>query len=133
MTPPLPPSHGSLLLKANVAVIGVAVLCLAFAAPVAYGCSGPVGLRAAVPADATCCLGAIGSLCVSPWLRSPSRMLIATLVGMSTRLGVSLSAATVIQLTGGPLAEAGFVYYLLLFYMVTLIVETVVVVRLWST
>jgi len=44
-------------------------------------------------------------------------------------MGVALAAVLVVQLGGGPLAEAGFVYYLLMFYSVTLAAETVAVVR----
>lgn len=44
-------------------------------------------------------------------------------------MGVALAAALTVQLVGGPLAEAGFVYYLLMFYSVTLAAETVVMVR----
>ncbi len=110
-------------------VFGAAAVCLALAGPVAYCWSGGIGLEAAALASGCCCAGALGTLCVAPWLRAPHHLLASVLVGMAVRMGVALAAAVVVQLGGGPLAEAGFVYYLLMFYLVTLAVETAVVVR----
>ena len=45
---------------------------------------------------------------------------------MRLRMGENIRiVAVAIQFRGGPLAEAGFLYYLLVFYPVTLVVETV--------
>ena len=43
---------------------------------------------------------------------------------MTIRMGVPLSAALAVFFLGGPLADAGFLYYVVLFYPVTLIAET---------
>jgi hypothetical protein len=45
--------------------------------------------------------------------------------GMIARMGIPLLACLLVYWRGGPLAQAGFVYYLLAFYFVTLIVQTV--------
>jgi len=43
---------------------------------------------------------------------------------MLIRMGIPLAAALLVFLRGGPLADAGFLYYLVLFYPVTLTAET---------
>jgi hypothetical protein len=111
------------------AVFGSAAVCLALAGPVVFYRSGGIGFEAAALAIGCCCIGALGTLCVAPWLRAPHHLLASVLVGMAVRMGVALAAAVVVQLRGGPLVEVGFVYYLLMFYLVTLAVETAVVVR----
>ena len=45
-------------------------------------------------------------------------------LGMALRLGTPLALAVACEILGGPLADAGFVYYLLGFYSVTLTLET---------
>ena len=51
-----------------------------------------------------------------------------SLLGMFPRMGIPLAVCMVVYLQGGRLAEAGFVYYILVFYFVTLVVETVLLV-----
>ena len=53
---------------------------------------------------------------------------IQVLLGMSPRMGIPLAAFLVVHVKGGPLAENGFVYYILTFYLVTLAVETFLLV-----
>ena len=88
-----------------------------------------VGLAAAALASGCCCVGALGAIGVAFWLRGPRHLLALVLVGMGVRMGVALAAALIVQLGGGPLVDAGFVYYLLMFYLVTLAVETTAAVR----
>jgi hypothetical protein len=116
-------------LRVFVAVIVAAVACLAVGGPVAYWLSGKSGLAAAALASGCCCVGALGALGVALWLRGPRYLLASVLVGMGVRMGVALGAALIVQLGGGPLVDVGFVYYLLMFYLVTLAVETTAVVR----
>ena len=115
------------------AVVGVSAICLAIVAPVACHRSGQHGLVAAAFASACCCVGAAGTLGLGRGLRNPSRLPAAVALGMLLRMGIPLASAVAVQLLGSPLAEAGFLYYLLLFYMVTLVVETAVLFRSWST
>ena len=51
-------------------------------------------------------------------------MLALVLVGMMIRMGIPLAAALTVYFRGGPLADAGFLYYLVVFYPVTLTAET---------
>lgn len=48
------------------------------------------------------------------------------IAGMAARMGIPLAACLIVCLQRGPLAQAGFVYYLLAYYFVMLIVQTVV-------
>jgi hypothetical protein len=46
------------------------------------------------------------------------------LVGMALRMGIPLALVVVFHLVGGVLVQAGLLYYFLLFYPLTLTVET---------
>lgn len=107
------------------AVLGIVVL-VAFAmiGPVAVRLGGSVALAAASLAAALCLTGATVALVVGNFLRGPRHALAALAAGMAVRMGVPLAPALAIHLQGGPLAEAGLLYYLLVFYPVTLAVET---------
>jgi len=92
--------------------------------PVAVCIGGGVALAAAAVAAVFCLAGASIALLVSHLLRGPKRALAALLAGMAARMGIPLAFGLAIHLQGGPLAEAGLLYYLLVFYPVTLAAET---------
>ncbi len=50
------------------------------------------------------------------------------LLGMLPRLGIPLTVVLAFYVRGGWLADAGLVYYILVFYFVTLAVETTLLV-----
>jgi len=85
---------------------------------------GPAGVEAMGAAAAVCLLGAWVALAVAHWLRAPAHVLVGMLLGMAARMGIPLGFGVGCHLYGGALAEAGVLYYLLLFYPVTLGVET---------
>ena len=64
------------------------------------------------------------ALVLSEPLRRPQYVLTLVHVGMMIRMGIPLAAALAVYFVGGPLADAGFLYYLVVFYPVTLTVET---------
>ena len=103
--------------------------CWVLAGPVAYLVSGSVGLLASGAAGLCCSLGAFGTLMLTHWFRGPTGLLPRVLGGMFIRMAVPLAAAMGVQLSQSPLADAGFLYYLLMFYLVTLAVETGLWVR----
>ena len=106
-------------------VLGIVVLVVfAMTGPVAVRLGGSVALTAALLAAALCLAGATVALVVGNFLRGPRHALAALVASMAVRMGVPLAPALVIHLQGGPLAEAGLLYYLLVFYPVTLAVET---------
>ena len=108
------------------AALGIAVLAaFAMAGPVAVWVGGSVALAAAALAAALCLAGAAVALVIVYLLRDPRYALAALLAGMAARMGIPLAFGLAIHLQSGPLAEAGLLYYLLVFYPVTLTVETV--------
>jgi len=104
------------------AVLGV----YALAAPVAGALSGPPGMGAAALAGALCLAGAVAALLVCRWLYDPRRAWKGVLAGMIPRMGIPLGVALFLQVRGGPLVQAGLLYYLVAFYMVTLGLETAI-------
>jgi hypothetical protein len=83
------------------------------------------GVGASTAAAATCLVGALIALLLGEVLQARHGVAAGVLVGMAARMGVPLVFVLIVHLHGGPLANAGFVYYLLIFYPVTLAVETV--------
>ena len=99
-------------------------------APVANAVSGPAGLAAAAVAAGLCLTGAGLALAASRRFREPDNAWQGVLIGMLLRMGVPLLSALPIQFCGGRLAEAGVLVYLVVFYPVTLFVETALSVPL---
>ena len=104
-----------------------ALLLVGFAStPVAYSVDGANGLLAAGVAAAIVLLAGMGALAVNEFCRSPEMVIPRVLGGMMLRMGVPLAAAMAIYYRGGPITDAGFIYYLLAFYFVMLVVETII-------
>jgi len=93
-------------------------------APVAGLVGGWAGLAAAAAAAAACLAGAVAAILLSHALSKPERVLYGLLAGTVARMGIPLGFALACHLHGGALADAGLLYYLLVFYPVTLAVET---------
>ena len=105
--------------------LGLAVLAFyGLVSPVALFWGGLPGLWAAGAAAGFCLAGAATALVAGHGLRGSEHVLAALLVGTTARMVVPLALGLTCQLCGGPLAEAGVLYYLLMFYPVTLAVET---------
>ena len=112
-------------IAARGAFLGLVVLGLyGLVAPVAYYCGGQTGMLAAVAAAFLCLAGATVALVVSHALREPNHALYGMLLGMAARMGIPMGFGLLCHMQGGALAEAGLLYYLLVFYPVTLGVET---------
>ena len=107
------------------AVLAVVVLVVwAVVAGLAGRLSGAMAVAAASVAAGLCLAGALAALLTAHWLRDPKLVLHAVLAGMATRMGIPLATGLAIHFRGGALADAGVLYYLLVFYPVTLGVET---------
>jgi hypothetical protein len=109
---------------AQLALTLAVALTTAVVAYVAWRLHGEIGVIAALVAGAVCWAGAASALTVTAMLRGPQQSVSSTFLGMGLRMGLPLVAALVVQLRNGPLAEAGFVFYLLACYAVALFVET---------
>ncbi len=96
----------------------------ALVGPLAVYLGGRMGLAAAAVAAALCLAGAASALIAADLLRGPQSALQALLAGMAFRMGIPLGAGVALYVRGGPLAEAGVLHYLLVFYPVALTIET---------
>ena len=103
------------------AVVGAGYVLLS---PFIYRLHGADGLSAAGVAAFVCWTGAIGGMLTSRWLHGPSHLLAGMLLGMALRMALPLIVCMVVYLRGGALAEAGFVFYVLAFYLMTLAIDT---------
>lgn len=112
----------ALLLMAVTAVF-VAILC-----PIGWRLAGAAGCQAAGTAGGLCLFGALAALAITRFFsKIPGSQAFLTGFALSTfvRLGVPLGGGVLIHLSGGSLAEGGILYYLLVFYPITLAGETV--------
>ena len=113
-------------LPLRTAVLLFAVLLLyAIVAPVAWYLGGRSGLSAAAAAAGVCSLGAFPALWVSRLLRDPKTVLYGWLLGMFLRMGIPMTFALIVTFGGGVLADSGVMYYLIVFFLGILGVETV--------
>ena len=96
----------------------------ALVAPVAGLLDRIGGILAATAAAGLCLLGAVLALAVTHCFRDPKYLGQAFVAGMLPRMGIPAGGAIVLQLLGGLLAEGGVLYYLLVFYSITLAAET---------
>ena len=70
------------------------------------------------------------ALVLTAALRSPKRAVAGVLLGMLFRMGVPLGTGIFLHRQGGPLAKAGVFGMILGFYLLTLLVETLLALRL---
>jgi hypothetical protein len=107
------------------AILGLATLAaLLLTGPIALYRSGLAGLAAAGVAAGLCLAGAGLAMVVHDWLRGPAAALVALWTGMAIRTGIPLACGLAIHFAGGPLATGGCIYYLLVFYPITLTLGT---------
>jgi len=100
------------------------LLLYAVVAPLAYWHSGIPGLLAAGLPAVVCLGGAIGALLLSGHFRGPTGALTGLLLSIIVRTGLPLLLAIFLCFQPGALAKAGGVYYLVVFYVLMLGVET---------
>ncbi len=127
-------SGGSRWVRLREASPATQTLFLTLATALAYGMVGPIayrlaaadGLLAAAAAAVACWLGAVGGIAVAFPFRARGERYVGMgfLAGMLPRMGVPLASSAALHLLGGPLAEAGVVYYALVLYLVLLGLET---------
>jgi hypothetical protein len=109
-------------------LISALLLALVATAPVAAYFGGSEGLLAAGTAMAICLLGGILALVLDHLLASFGLAPYSVLIGMIPRMGLPLGLCAIVYVVGGVLARAGLAYYLLVFYPLMLLVETLLVV-----
>lgn len=92
----------------------------------AYGylTSGAVGILAAMVAFGICLVPGILALCLTAISQKLNQGVQGILGAMGVRMGAPLAALLVLPKMGGPLIAAGVIGMTLVFYLVTLVVET---------
>jgi hypothetical protein len=109
-------------------LLGVTAMAATVVFPIAMVSAGVAGVAAAATAMAICLGSGLLVFWLARYLSSPEAVMYQVLLGMMTRMGISLAACMVIYVRGGWLADAGLVYFLLVFYFVTLAAETALLV-----
>jgi len=109
--------HSVLLYAATMALLVPVV-------PVAWVVSGMEGVAAAIAGAFLCFSGGLLSLVWNLAFPGPKLLVVRILGGMLPRMGVPLMGGLVLQITVEPLAEAGILIYLLVFYPALLSLET---------
>ncbi len=85
---------------------------------------------AAVVAAGLCWVGSTAALVIAGLASRTNHVVQGHLLGMFLRLGLPLVAGLVIQKAGGTLAEAGVFGLIVVFYLITLVAETVLSLQL---
>ncbi len=117
----LRPNRGALSCAGRFLTIVAAALVLI--SPLAWLAYGPAGVFAATVAAALCSATSLTSLAFAH-SQAEGQVLVRVLVGMALRMSVPLLVCVVIALRFDIRSFAGFVYFLLVFYLVTLATET---------
>jgi hypothetical protein len=91
----------------------------------AFFLTGQSGLSAATLAAGLCWFPAVLALLVAGHLTG--RPLTRLLAAMGLRMALPLMVGVIVVLHGGPLVRAGFLNYLVIFYLLTLTVETALI------
>jgi hypothetical protein len=100
------------------------LLLLPLIAAYGYFASGTVGILAAMVAFGICLVPGILALCVTAISQKLNQGVQGILGAMGIRMGAPLAALLVLPKLGGPLIAAGVIGMTLVFYLVTLVVET---------
>jgi hypothetical protein len=120
-------SQKSLLTRMAILVAAI-LIAVIVSLPVGYAIlPTEMSLAASIVAGGICLFSGCIALGVSESFRRPQQVLALVALGTMTRLGIVLTAGTLIYLRGGPLVSAGVIYYLIAFYQVTLTVEIILI------
>jgi hypothetical protein len=123
------PSTGRLVCSCLllVGILGVAFPAYAW---VGWLRSGSMGIWSAAAALLVCGVSSLLALVVTGMLQGGKQALNAVLLAMGIRMGVPLAVGLLLQSQGGPLAKAGVFGMILAYYLLALIVETALSLRL---
>ncbi len=96
---------------------------------IGFQSAGWPGLEAAAVAAGVCLLGGVTALAASSAIRGPEAVLYSVVFGMFFRMGFPLFVGGYLHWKGGSLAQAGVLFYILVFYLLTLAVDTILIVK----
>lgn len=117
------PRHRNVGFRVWLLLLLLAAVC-ATVVPLAISLGGWMALAAAGLAAGLCFVGAAAGLLAGDWLRRSGQDFIALWLGAALRIIIPFTFGIPIHLHGGPLARAGLLWYLLLFYLVALATGT---------
>ncbi len=106
-------------------LVTLMLITAALIGPLAYAWHGWEGVTSAAVAMGVCLASGLLAMWLAELFRHPDQAVPQVLLGMFPRMGIPLIACMLVYLQRGMLADAGFVYYIMAFYFVTLAVETV--------
>lgn len=109
------------------ACLTLTVVCLLALGPFAWvgnSKSGPAGVLAALVAAGVCWSGAVLALICTGARRGPKQAVARLMLGMLFRMGLPLVGGAILDWRGGEVAEAGVFGMIVGFYLITLVVET---------
>jgi hypothetical protein len=114
---------------AEMTLVAGAILALALLlTPLAWLLNGPAGLAALAIAAAGSLVAALLAL-IAGWLfRGPQAPMYGTLAGMLVRMSVALAVVVLVKQGRPDLAGVALVFYLLVFYVVALTIETAMLI-----
>lgn len=118
-----PPSIRRLVVSCLV-LTGALLLALPVYAWVGWIHHASAGVWSAAAACGTCLVGALGALLATGMARNGPQAVNAVLLGMLFRLGIPLGMGLFLQEQGGALSEAGIFGMILAYYLLALVVET---------
>lgn len=115
---------------ASTALAGILLLALPVYAGVGWILYGQTGVWSAIVAFGVCLLSATGALMLTALARTGPQAINALLGGMALRMGVPLGIGFLLHVQHGPLSQAGILYMILAYYLLALLVETLLSLRL---
>lgn len=106
------------------ALVATVVVAYLLIAPLAARVYGGMAWWSAGTAALVCGICATLALLISGLVRNPRSSVVAVLGGVLIRMGAPLAIGTYVTSHGGALADAGFFGMIFAFYLITLVVET---------
>ena len=114
-------------LMGQTGVVSATVICVwLVVAPLAYQVSAVPGLLASAVGGGICLSGAALALLIGAMLPGPGTAMHRMVLGMFARTMLPLLSAVTLHFKVPSLAESGMIFYVLVFYMAALSVETAV-------
>jgi hypothetical protein len=96
--------------------------------PIAFFSGGGAGFYAALAGAGVVYVASMGAMLLGDIFSRPGEAFVGVLLGMVARMSFSLAACVIALLDGGPLVHAGFVYFVLGFYLAALPADTLLAV-----
>ncbi len=106
----------------------VLMAALALAAPLGFALHGTAGAWAAIAAAATVWIASVAALLAAEFFHGPYDALWGLLFGMGIRMSLPLAACMLVHFQKAELAAAGFVFFVLGFYLVALPIDTLLAI-----